>query len=256
MPTSIDVALVLAMVAWAVWDHRHEFPQLRRALAAGTPGARMRFYRRTGLGEWLLTAIVLAAWFGQHRAAAALGLALPTGWRAVAGAGAVLLLVALTLVQARSILALAPERLAKVRARYSGGGVGDVLPRDRHEWHGFALLSITAGVCEELIARGYLIWFFAAWLGPIGGLLVSSLLFGLGHAYQGATGVLKTGVVGLVMGLVYLGTRSLLPGMIVHTLIDVGSGFVGYVLFRDREQTVTAAAEAARDAGGVPASQI
>jgi membrane protease YdiL (CAAX protease family) len=45
-------------------------------------------------------------------------------------------------------------------------------------------------------------------------------VFGLAHAYQGATGILVTGVLGLVFGLLYLRSKSLWPLVIAHGLID------------------------------------
>ena len=64
----------------------------------------------------------------------------------------------------------------------------------------------------------------AAHTGPWIALVSTSLVFGLGHAYQGPGGVLRTGVVGLVMGLLVLSTGSLLPAMLVHAVLDITSG--------------------------------
>jgi membrane protease YdiL (CAAX protease family) len=84
----------------------------------------------------------------------------------------------------------------------------------------------SAAIGEELQFRGFL-WSRLERLygeGPgatRGALVTQAALFGLGHLYQGPAGVLVTGVLGLVLGTVYLaGRRSLLPCMLLHALID------------------------------------
>ncbi len=232
MPNAIDVTLVVLVLAWGAWDHFFAWPRFARAMASSAPGARPRFYREVAAGEWALTVAILLAWFRAHRPLADLGLSLPAGARLAVGAGLCVVLAVVMWLQARNILALTPERRARARARLPGPAAA-VLPHTRGEWAGFFGLSLTAGTCEELIARGFLIWFVGAWTGPWIALVVSSVLFGLGHAYQGRKGIVQTGVVGLAMGLVYLGTHSLLPGMVLHALIDAGSGTAVYLMFRE-----------------------
>jgi len=56
------------------------------------------------------------------------------------------------------------------------------------------------------------------------------VMFGLGHAYQGPTGIVKTGVVGLVLGCIVLASGWLIPAMIIHAMIDSASGIAGYAV--------------------------
>lgn len=88
-----------------------------------------------------------------------------------------------------------------------------------------AIAWTTAALGEELLFRGFLQGRLQALLGPRrgAGLLAAAaqgLVFGLAHAYQGATGILVTGCLGLVFGLLYLRTKSLWPLVIAHGLID------------------------------------
>ncbi|BBM04050.1 CPBP family intramembrane glutamic endopeptidase [Microbulbifer sp. GL-2] len=82
------------------------------------------------------------------------------------------------------------------------------------------LLSIAAGVCEELLFRGFL----QAWLSekssPLLGLLGASLVFGFMH-WASFTYFLMTFVVGLILGIAYQLTGSLLGVIIWHTVYDV-----------------------------------
>jgi len=49
----------------------------------------------------------------------------------------------------------------------------------------------------------------------------SSLIFGLGHGYQGAAGIINTATIGLLLGTLYLVTkRNLWVNIICHGLID------------------------------------
>jgi membrane protease YdiL (CAAX protease family) len=79
---------------------------------------------------------------------------------------------------------------------------------------------------EEIIFRGYLIGRLAGLLGgsPVAwgvAVLLSSIIFGAIHFYQGLAGVVITGSVGLLFGIAYVALqRSLWPLVIAHGLID------------------------------------
>ena len=91
-------------------------------------------------------------------------------------------------------------------------------------------LSVSAGITEEFVFRGYFLRQFASpvhalWLGVVG----SSLIFGVSHAYEGAVGMIAITAYGaLFCGLAIL-RRSLRPGMIAHAWHDIFAG-VGLAL--------------------------
>jgi membrane protease YdiL (CAAX protease family) len=92
----------------------------------------------------------------------------------------------------------------------------------------WVLLSITAGICEETIFRGYFQRQFAGWTGStIVGILISAVLFGSGHLYQGGKQAIVIGLLGAMLGGLAVYRRSLKPGMIGHSLQD---GITGVVL--------------------------
>lgn len=98
-----------------------------------------------------------------------------------------------------------------------------LLPEAGIERVAFLLVSVTAGICEEVLFRGFLIQFLA--YGPLAlplavALFAASLSFGLGHIYQGTKGVIGTAVGGFVFGLLFLLCGNLWPGIILHALID------------------------------------
>ncbi len=99
-----------------------------------------------------------------------------------------------------------------------------LLPRTRHERRVFALLSVAAGVGEEVAYRGYAITVLAPVFGVTSAVAVTSVVFGVMHGYQGALGVLRTGVMGGVLAWGFISSGSLVPVMIAHTLIDLIAG--------------------------------
>jgi len=101
-----------------------------------------------------------------------------------------------------------------------------LLPRTADERRVFALLSVAAGVGEEVAYRGYAIPVIIPALGPVGALLLTSAVFGVLHVYQGALGVLRTAVMGATLAAGFLLSGSLLPAMIAHVLIDILAGIV------------------------------
>ncbi len=111
----------------------------------------------------------------------------------------------IVVVLANLVRLVKPARAARLREQI---GRIKILPRDGGELAVFLLVSLTAGVVEELLYRGYLIWFFSSPLGLYGAIAFTSLVFGIGHAYQGWRGVVQTGALGLLFAIVYVATES------------------------------------------------
>jgi membrane protease YdiL (CAAX protease family) len=88
-------------------------------------------------------------------------------------------------------------------------------------------LAVTAGICEETIFRGYLQRQFVAWTrsAPVG-VLLSAVLFGAGHVYQGAKATVVIGVYGLMFGILAEARQNLRPGIITHAWHDAITGLV------------------------------
>lgn len=99
-----------------------------------------------------------------------------------------------------------------------------VSSRERRYW---IVVSLSAGICEELLFRGFLMHYLSGSLaggmalGVAGAWLVSSVFFGLAHAYQGITGIIRATVSGLLLGLVAILTGQLALPMLLHALFDL-----------------------------------
>ena len=231
MPTTADVAVVLLVLVVSILEYVYFWPRFRAAIESGRRGARLRAYRRIAVGEWAFALAPIVIWTVNGRSWNAIGLSAPHGWRLGVAIAFVVAALALVWLQLWSVLRLPIAR--RIAARPKLGGAVSMLPHTSAEERWFLVLSLTAGFCEELLYRGYLVWFFAPYIGYTAAMALMVVLFGIGHAYQGVKGAATATVVGAVMAAFALATGSIIAGMIVHALIDIGSGTVGYLLLRD-----------------------
>jgi uncharacterized protein len=103
--------------------------------------------------------------------------------------------------------------------------LGFLVPGTPLELIVWCLLSITAGICEEIIFRGYLQRQFGAFTRSLlGGLILSAIVFGAAHGYEGGPRMLLVGVYGLLFGVLAWWRKSLRPGMIAHAWHDAFAG--------------------------------
>lgn len=88
------------------------------------------------------------------------------------------------------------------------------------------LVWITAAFLEEFIFRGFLLNAIDRLLGSNKwsmwtSVVISSVIFGVIHAYQGLTGILLTGSIGFIFGVAFvLNGRRFWPLILMHGIID------------------------------------
>src|SRR5690606_14104226 len=107
---------------------------------------------------------------------------------------------------------------------WASPAIEPMLPRTARGRRGWAGLSFTAGITEEVLYRGLLVMTLALLLPdapPWAVVAVGAVVFGLAHVYQGPAGVLMTTVVGGGLMALYLLTGSLLLPMVLHVLLDL-----------------------------------
>jgi uncharacterized protein len=109
--------------------------------------------------------------------------------------------------------------------------IAAMAPRTVQEMLLWIALSCSAGIAEEFAFRGYLLRQFAApahalWLGVVG----SSLIFGIAHAYEGVAGMIAITVYGALFCVLAIVRRTLRPGMIAHAWQDIFSGTAAALL--------------------------
>ena len=240
MPNAFDFGIIAALVIWQAWDHFFAWPRFTRSVAAGEPGVRARYYWGIVIGEWLASALVVASWLRAARPFGLLGVGAPSTNAIILGA---LLAAALAVLITRQVRAVAKSPTARSSVqKILDGPFGAILPRTEDELPLFHVLSVTAGICEEFLCRGFLMWFIGSYAGVVAAVIVSSALFGLAHAYQGKLGIVRSGILGAILAGVYLATHSLYPGIVLHAMIDIGSGLT---IFAGLRAPVTAPAPSA-----------
>ena len=103
------------------------------------------------------------------------------------------------------------------------------IPRTFKEKKYFFGVALTAGICEEIIFRGLLLLILQALFPNLSILfiiIIACVIFGIGHLYQGVTGIIKTTIGGAVFCCLYIVTNSLIIGIIGHYLMDFSSAFL------------------------------
>lgn len=215
-------------------------------IEAGESPDVLRQYRITMLVEWLAFAALMIAWLALGRPVAALGFVVPGGTGFYIG---LLLLVAMTayLVFAwrKAAAATAGER-AKIKA--SLGNLRYFMPGDRRSYASFVRLSVTAGIVEEVLYRGFVFWYLAQFMPVWAVVAVSALAFGAGHSYQGVSGMIRVTLVGIAFGGYYLLTGSIWLPIIAHAVLDILQGAMLLEYLRERgdsaaSRTVTSKAQ-------------
>jgi membrane protease YdiL (CAAX protease family) len=99
----------------------------------------------------------------------------------------------------------------------------------------FVLLSVSAGLFEEIIFRGYLQRQFSSMARQAAiGIILSGIIFGLAHGYQGPRMMFVLAIFGMTFGMLAHFRKSLRPGMMAHALQDsiAGIGLFVQVLRR------------------------
>ncbi|HEY1425432.1 MAG TPA: CPBP family intramembrane glutamic endopeptidase [Caulobacteraceae bacterium] len=234
MPLLPAVLLVisLAAIAWLTWRDIGEYEKFKRLTDTRDRQAR---YRRWVLGAFALfvggSLAILAilgklgcvihppkAFFGVMRWAQAqgpsdAGALLLGGMTAGAATSIVVISVVAAIVSRRRGAALKTRTL---------GDIAPLMPRNWPETAWTALLSINAGVGEELFFRLTLPLLIALVTGSApAAFAAAAVVFGLVHIYQGWIGVLATMLLGVVFTGVYLVTGSIFWPIALHAAFDL-----------------------------------
>ncbi len=117
-------------------------------------------------------------------------------------------------------------RALNLNTQVQGSGLTDV-------WWTIPVLILSAfqnSLLEEVIMIGYLFARFGqlGWRWPVI-ILVSALIRGSYHLYQGFGGFVGNLIMGVVFGLIYLRWRRIGPLVVAHAVLDIVA-FVGYSL--------------------------
>lgn len=197
---------------------------------------KIRFYLNNSLVLFLAATLVALNWLFNRRDISLLGL------RSIGPSTSHHLILFISLFFFLYVLDLwstfgnKEERPRQVRETEANA---PFLPKQKNELPAYFIMCCTAAFCEELIYRGYLIYFFQVLLRGLPGastlsLLVPALLFSAAHYYQGIKAMFKIMVLATLLGLLFLNSGSLLIVCFLHFLVDWCSGLL-YAYFAKKE---------------------
>jgi membrane protease YdiL (CAAX protease family) len=222
--------LLLALLVWrAVRKDRREYQRFKRYRSTERRQAMFRKWLRESFLSFGSLSVALLAVVWQF---VPLLLDDVNGWRSVRAIRAWYdslgwLGPAITVLLVLAFVVLPMVLLFFVSKQDDVTAIGDIqalLPRNTAEVRLGALLSLNAGVVEELVFRLAVPALIYGAFGSAGAaLLVSVLLFGALHAYQGTVGVIGTMLVGALLMALYVATGTILVPIVAHLLIDLRS---------------------------------
>jgi membrane protease YdiL (CAAX protease family) len=242
----IDVILA-GYVVWEVVQFVPRYRQLKHAVANGDARARTRIYQRALWFEWISALLALVAlgfdWSKLNPKSLALegssliqslprGSDFDHGSLAGVGIGLAAGMVAMVIARIRSnrrgTLSPRVPDAPKPWWRELLPDFSALLPATTHERLFWAAVAVSAGICEEIVFRGWLLATLHGQLGLDGTrlILIGAAIFGLAHAYQGITGMILTAFAGAFFCVLYVETGSLLVPILLHTLVDLRFAFM------------------------------
>jgi hypothetical protein len=208
----------------------------RRYLAgieAGDPANLIGSYMETIRMQWVFLAALGIAWWLLGRPTTDLGFRNLEGVQLRRGASALLVMIVVLVVSWFRIKRLGSEEKEKYI-----DGLGQMvhfLPKTDRDFRYFVGLSITAGIVEEIVFRGFVLWYLGSFMPLWAAVGVSSVSFGLGHVYMGIGAGVRAGLVGLAFAIYYILTGSIWFPILAHATFDILQGAMGVELSRKNE---------------------
>ncbi|MGH9432029.1 MAG: CPBP family intramembrane glutamic endopeptidase [Terriglobia bacterium] len=180
--------------------------------------SKLKLYAWNICAEWALVAACVWVIHSKGFRLADLGERLGSPTRTLVVSGLLIaIFAALTLASKKQTRKASVAQLSKAVGRAKR-----ILPLNGTDRAVFVAVALTAGVCEEFLYRGWLLNLIGYALGSVwAGLVLSSIVFGAAHAYQGRSAIIGASVLGIVFGAVFILSGSLLPGQILHAAIDL-----------------------------------
>lgn len=229
--------LFIVQPVFGAWSYQRYL----RLIEAGEPSNRIRLYQQTLTLEWVAFAVVVGTWVLLGRPAADLGFVASSDMQIGLGLVTVALMTAILVYAWLTVRKMSSEeKSAQVKKL---GTLVHFLPKNVRDYRYFVGVSITAGIVEEVLYRGFAFWYLARFMPMWAVVLISSVAFGLGHTYQGANGVMRVTLVGIAFGVFYLLTGSIWLPILAHIILDAVQGASILEVLRDRSPDRDVSAE-------------
>jgi membrane protease YdiL (CAAX protease family) len=181
-------------------------------------------YLSTLAFEWIIAGI---AWWGLRLRRTPIAKIVGERRRGFIGWRDDILAAAIFWIMALIVLAAIGSLLRLTHLATAQKAIASLAPQSFSEIVLWIVLSISAGICEEFIFRGYMLQQFTSLTGRLWpAVLISSLLFGVSHGYEGIGGIIAITAYGALFCVLAIKRNSLRPGMIAHAWHDVFSGIM------------------------------
>lgn len=214
-PSWHTLILLLILGAMALFGYKRASDMRLEAMPH-----RISYYAETMAVQWLMFGYVV---FGIRRKGITLRELLGPKWK---GGVTILANIGIALafwLSSLLILGIAGHLLQVPKDQMQS--MKFMVPHTGVELAVWILLSITAGVCEETIFRGYLQQQFIAWTKSVpAGVIFSAIIFGLGHIYQGLRQAGVIAIFGILFGILAAWRRDVKLGMLAHGWQDSLAG--------------------------------
>jgi len=219
-----DIWLIfLVLGAVLPWRGRARMKELL-AMPRVSTMERLSLYASTIAFQWLAVAVVAWRAWAHGFTASQFGLIVPDRSKILIAA-----VVGTATIASLQWLNLRRMGRIPVEARGSLQAIAErILPQSTVELFPYLALAMTAGLCEEFLYRGFaMAVLLHVGLPAWAVVLLSSVLFGLAHSYQGRGGIVMTLLIGLILGTSRLAYGSLVPAIFWHSGVDVVAGTAG-----------------------------
>lgn len=182
---------------------------------------KIRLYWANSIVLWIGALIIIALWLGTGRSFVDLGFRMPeqTGFPEW-----------MILCAVFALLYMFDTFVSWVEASESPAAA--ILPSNWREFRHFAsVVSLSAGVCEEIVFRGFVITYLLAFLEGADyrvefSIVAAAIIFGLVHAYQGGRALLKVMILAVIFGWIFVLSESLVLVIVLHVFVDVLGGLL------------------------------
>ncbi len=193
----------------------------RAELASGKPGVRVKHYTQTILLLWGISLPIIVLWASSGRAWAELGFDLNMSDWAFSGWVLAALIAAFFALQFAQVTRSESVR-TQIRDHMSKNTImANFMPHTDEERRVFNLMGVSAGIAEEIVFRGYLIWAFSLFMPIWSAAVLALAVFTILHSYQGWSQLPGVLAIGTLVTLVFLLSGSIWPAIAVHIFVDV-----------------------------------
>lgn len=213
----ISVILLGIVIGYPIWDYFY--------MKYGDFTDKRRMYVKTIVPQWAIVGILFIFWLVTNRSWGALfnvnDPILHSQMDQMRGFGE-------GVVLAIGVYILLFLFSKKIRVKISGfiekqlQGILFMLPSTLHERFLFVLVAVTAGICEEVIFRGVMLYeleHLPFKLSAVVMIVIAGILFGIVHLYQGLRGVIGAAYMGGIFFYIYLITGNLWIALLFISLL-------------------------------------